>query len=89
MEDRFAITVIGQIVEMRKAAIQQKVAACVRLHQNGQLFHSGAEHDPGDLRVRHDPFDLQQSLESQLGFIFPFHLRFGCVIGQKNTAIRQ
>ena len=33
-EDRFAITVIGQIVEMRKAAIQQEIAVRVRLRQD-------------------------------------------------------
>ena len=59
------------------------------LRNSRKLFHGGAEHDPGNLRVGHDLFGLQQSLESQLGFIFPFHLRFGGVLGQKNTAIRQ
>ena len=74
---------------MRKAAIQQEIVVCVRLHQGRKLFHGGTEHDPGNLRVGHDPFGLQQSFESQFGLILPFHLRFGGVIGQKNTAIRQ
>ena len=74
---------------MRKAAIQQEIAVRVRLRQDRKLFHGGAEHDPGNLRIGHDPFGLQQSFEPQFSLVLPFHLRFGGVIGQKNTAIRQ